>query len=140
MKYFIDTNIFLRVLIKENEAVFNDCLRFLQKVKAGKIKAITASLVLAEIAWALSSYYEFAPRKVALSVRGILNLKGLNIMDKYDHLLALQLFESKKVKYIDALLASIKEIQTGKWTIVSYDKDFDKLKIKRLEPKKIISA
>ena len=139
MQYFIDTNIFLRVLVKEDETVFNDCYRFLEKIKANEIEAVTTSLILAEIVWTLSSYYEFSQKKVAQSVRGVINLKGLRIIDKYNHFSALRLFEDKQVKYIDTLIASIEDIQMGRWTVVSYDKDFDKLGIKRVEPSKIIT-
>lgn len=48
------------------------------------------------------------------------------------------MFEQKPVKFIDALLASIKEIKEKKWKVVSYDRDFDKLGVVRIEPKEII--
>ena len=137
MKYFIDTNIFLRILIKENKKAFSDCSAFLEKVKTNKIKAVTASLVLAEIAWTLSSYYKFPQKKVAQAVKSVVNLRNLKIIDGYDHLLALELFENSRVKFIDAYIASIQKIQLKKWTIVSYDKHFDKLGVKRIEPKKV---
>ena len=134
MKYFIDTNIFLRVLIKENKKAFSNCSEFLEKVKTNKIKGVTASLVLVEIAWTLSSYYKFSRKKTAQAVKSVINLRNLKIIDDYDHPLALELFENNKVKFIDACIVSIKEIQLKKWPIVSYDKDFDKLGVKRLEP------
>jgi len=135
MKYFIDTNVFLRVLIKEDNKTFNDCYQFLKKIKSGKLTGLTASLVLAEVSWTLLSYYKFPQKKVIQAVRGIINLKNLKISDNYDHFLALKLWEAKKAKYIDTVIASIRQIQTKEWIIVSYDKDFDKLGVKRLEPK-----
>lgn len=41
MRYFIDTNIFLRVL-KEDNKTFKDCFDFLDMIRDGKIKAFTS--------------------------------------------------------------------------------------------------
>jgi len=136
-KYFIDTNIFLRVLIKEDKKTFRSCYQLLQAVKTNKIKASTASIVIAEIAWTLRSYYKFPKTKVAQAIKGILNLRGLRIVDSYDSLWAIEKFSRYNVKYIDTLIASILEKQKSEWIVVSYDKDFDKLGIERKEPKQI---
>jgi predicted nucleic-acid-binding protein len=137
MVYLIDTNVFLRTLVKENKNSFNHCYSFLKAVKTNKIKAVTASIVLAEIVWTLSSFYKLPKKQVVEAIRSIVNLRGLKIVDKYNHLLAINLYESKTVKYIDAVIASIDEIQAKKWTVVSYDDDFDKLGIVRKEPKQV---
>jgi predicted nucleic-acid-binding protein len=134
MKYFIDTNIFLRTLVKEDERSFDACQKFLAKVKRQKIKGLTGSLVLAETVWTLSSYYRFSRRQVVKAIKSIISLKNLKIIDNYNHPLALELFNESKVKYIDSLMASIDQVQEKKWQIVSYDKDFDKLGIRRIEP------
>lgn len=138
-KYFIDTNIFMRTLIKENKTSFENCYQLLRMVKLGKIKALTASLILAEIVWTLSSYYQFPKENVIQAIKGIISLRGLKIIDNYNPPFSLNLFSQKKVKYIGALIASIEEIQTKKWIVVSYDKDFDKLGVTRKEPEEINS-
>src|SRR3989344_4912908 len=134
MIYFIDSNIFLRVLIKENPQVFNDCYSFLEAVKQNKFDAITNSLVLAEVNWTLSSFYKIAKKEIIERIKGILQLRGLKIIDSYNHLQALNLYKKFSIKYIDSLIASNEEIMTKKITIVSYDADFDKLHLLRREP------
>lgn len=138
MKYFIDTNIFLRTLIKEDERTFNDCYRILEEVRLNKLKGVTSSLILAEIAWTLSSYYQFNREDIAKALKGVINLRGLKIIDGYQVLLALSFYQSKGVKFIDAMIASIEQLVTKKWTIVSYDQDFDKLDIIRREPDQVV--
>ncbi|MFZ2202593.1 MAG: PIN domain-containing protein [Microgenomates group bacterium] len=137
MKYFIDTNVFLRVLIKEDPESFNAGLELLGKVKKGSLKAVTSSLVLAEIGWTLSSFYKFEKEDVVRSIRSIIGLHGLVIVDKVDWLYALDSFSRKKVKLIDCLIASRKEIREKKWTVVTYDKDFEKLGIRNASPAEI---
>lgn len=138
MKYFIDTNIFLRILELDDKKAFSECSKFLKLVNNSEIVAYTSNFVLAEIAWVLESFYKESKLKIIKSVDGILKLNGLKISDEVNALVALDLFANKSVKYIDALIASNPEIQSKKMTVISYDKDFDKLGVKRLEPKDLI--
>lgn len=138
MKYFIDANIFLRVLVKENEKTFQECLKFLQLVETKKIKAVSSVLVLAEINWVLESFYNFNKTKTIEAIESVSKLRGLSIVDKVNLPLTLQFYKKNKIKFIDALLASQPTIQSGQVIIVSYDRDFDKIGIKRLEPSALI--
>lgn len=134
MKYFIDTNVFLRVLIKEEPLSYNSSVKLMEKIKKGNLKAVTSSLVLAEIGWTLGSYYKFNKIDIIRSVKSILGLHGLVIIDETNWLYALDLYSTKKVKLIDCLIASKEEIREKKWAVVSFDKEFDKLGVKRVEP------
>lgn len=49
--YFIDTNIFLRPILKDDKKKVRDCRKLINKIKQGEIKAVTAAIVFAEIAW-----------------------------------------------------------------------------------------
>jgi len=134
--YFIDTNIFLRVIIEEDKKTFKECFQTLEKIKSGEINAFTSSLVLAEVNWVLSKFYKFSKNKTCLALKSILNLKGLKIIDKHNPLLAVSIYEKSNVKFIDSLIASNFLINGNKSNIIilSYDKDFDKIGIKRKSP------
>lgn len=139
MRYFIDTNIFIRILHKENEKLFHECLTLLKVIKENKIEAFTGTVVLSEVAWTLGSFYNISKAKIIEGLRGIININGLKIQDNYNQSLALTLFEKHSIKYIDALIASNEEIYTKKMTAISYDRDFDKLPVIRKEPKDILA-
>lgn len=136
--YIIDSNIFLRTLIKEDEKTFSACFHFLEQVKQKRVKALTSSLVLAEINWTLVSFYHFAKEQSVKGLQSIIHLKNLKIIDAFDIPLAIKLYELNSVKFIDALLASHVLVAKGKAKIVSYDKDFDKMKIPRVEPHQLM--
>ncbi len=137
MKYFIDTNIFIRVLELEDKKVFDECHKFLNLVKNSKIKAFTSSTVLSEIVWVLGSSYNESKNNIDRGLSSILKLNNLKVFDKYDFSKTLDLYSNFSVKFIDALIASNPEIQSKKMIVVSFDKDFDKLGVKRLEPKDV---
>ena len=139
MNCFIDTNIFLRFFVKENKKMFQDCRDFLQVISLNKFNVFTSSLVLSEVVWVLGSHYKFSKKKIVLAIKSILNLRRLEIVDGFDYDWGLKRFEDLNVKYIDALIASIGGNKNKKWTVVSYDKDFDKLGILRKEPRQILT-
>ena len=125
--WLIDTTIFLRVLVREDERAFADCVALLEEVKTGKKKAITAGLVLAEMAWVLHTSYGLGRKEVAQKVDGVRLLPGIKVVDTYDYAWAIKHYSDKKVKFIDACLASVPQVRNGECTVVSYDSDFARL-------------
>lgn len=140
MKYFVDTNIFLRTFIKEDQRLFTECYQFLAAVKTKKIEGVTAGIVLAEIVWTLRSYYQFPKKQAVTALQSIINLRGLKIVDNYSYPTIIEYYRARTVKYIDCVIASINELHEGKWLIVSYDEEFNKLGIKRKEPREVLST
>ncbi len=138
MKYFIDTNIFLRALTKDSHKQYQHCVQLLEVVREGKIKAYTANIVLAESSWTLLSFYKFPKKKVVQALKATANLKNLRIVDSYNLVYALNLYENNNVKFIDSLIASLEPVKEQNMAVVSYDKDFDKLGVERKEPLDIL--
>lgn len=134
MTYFIDTNIFLRTLVKEDETSFQECLQFLTKVKQGQMKAVTNSLVLAEVAWTLRSYYRLSRPEIAQALESILSLRNLKFRGQQDYWQAVQLYRNGATKYIDCTIAAIPELRQHEWEIVSYDRELDGFELIRKEP------
>ena len=132
--YFLDSNIFLRIFTGDVKTQMNECVSFLKFAEKRQDGIVTSSLVLSEIAWTLLSYYKFSREKVILAIRSILNIKGLKIIDEYQPITAMDIFEKFGIKFIDSFIASIPQIFDKKWVIVSYDKEFDKLDVLRKEP------
>jgi predicted nucleic-acid-binding protein len=139
MRYFVDSNIFLRFFAKEeNSRVLKECALFIEALKKGKIKATTSHLVIAEVVWTLLTAYKTSKENVVKVVLSIESLSGIKIIDRFITAEAHKMFKDYNVKYIDALIASSPNIRSKKWAVVSYDKDFDKLGVIRKEPQDII--
>jgi len=137
-KYFLDTNIFLRAIVKEDKKSFSECHTFLRLIEKKKIQAFTANIILAEIVWTLGSYYKFSRREILTTLRGIQSIKGLAMIDKHNLSVTLEMFEKSSVKYVDCLISSLPMILAQKSTVISYDNDFDKLGVKCQTPGKVI--
>ena len=137
---FIDTNIFLRTLIREDERTHRECVAFLNAVRSGRVRACTSSLVIAEIVWTLKSFYKLHKVAVLEAVQGIAQLRHLRIEAQERVDVALELYATYNVKFIDALIASAEDVQNGVVYVVSYDKEFDRIPgVVRKEPSEVLS-
>lgn len=130
---FLDTNIFLRFLVDDKGKQHRGCVRLFELMEAGEIRGIICSVVILEIYFTLKSFYRFSNKKCEGLLRRILTANNLKIIDNFDYNRALELFTNTGVKFADCLIACLKFF--GKrGVIVSYDKDFDRLGVERIEP------
>ena len=137
-KFFIDTNIFLRVITQDEPKHAADCISVLSKLRDGKFVAFTSPLVLAEIQWTLSKFYNFEKKDTLRALDSILAIKNLKFVEESNFPLALFLYARNSIKFIDCLIASYPPILHKQLPILSYDKEFDKIDVKRLEPRDLL--
>ena len=131
---FVDTNIFLRFLARDQEKQYQACRKLFKQAQENKIKLITSSLVIFELIWTLVSYYQESKDQVTEKILSLLELPNLRAENREIFLEALLLWQEKNIDFNDAfnsVWAQKKKINQ----IYSYDRDFDKLPgIRRSEP------
>ncbi len=134
MKMFVDTNIFLRYLTKDDPSKYEKCKDLFKKAIEGKITLATSGMVIAELIWTLLSYYKVPKADVIEMVSIIVGTENLFIPEGDIIADALVLYSRKNVDYIDAYNAVyMKHYDYDE--IYSYDRDFDSVEgIKRKEP------
>lgn len=136
MSEFVDTNVFIRLLTRDDLAKVERCLALFQQVQRGEVTLVTSEAVIAEIAYVLTSRstYAYARGLVASSLRPILALPGLRIEEKRTVLNALDLWETASLDFADCL--AIEHVRRlGLNGIYSYDRGLDRVPgIRRLEP------
>jgi predicted nucleic acid-binding protein len=133
-KIFIDTNIFIRYLTKDDPLKYDKCRRIFKEAIDGKITTTTSEMVIAELIWTLLSYYKVPKAEVIEKVSIIVGTESLIIPDKYIITDALVLYSRKNIDYIDAYNAVFMKYNDIN-EIYSYERDFDAIEtIKREEP------
>jgi len=135
---FVDTNVFLRFLTRDDETKAEACLRLFQRLDAGLDEATTCEAVLAEVVYVLSSRgsaYNLPAGEIAARLRPLLSSRGLKLPNKRMYLRALDLYETySPLDFEDALAVAHMERQKIS-AIVSYDRDFDRVtQVNREEP------
>lgn len=128
----IDTNIILEILLKQQKA--QTCFNFLEKVRSGEINALVSTFTLDSILIELqrNNYNAEFMRSFILS---LLSHKGLKIyMPSIDDRLKAIAHLALGLDFEDALTLQC-AISSNEDEIMSFDKDFDKIKsIKRVQP------
>jgi len=131
---FLDTNIFLRYFLKENELVFRRLEKLFSEIILGNIIGVSNAMVIAEVVWVLSRSYKWNKEKICDNIEFILITPNIRFKDKAILVNAVNVYKEKNIGFIDAYNYSFMRANSID-EIYSFDRDFDKLKdVKRLEP------
>ncbi|GIW64420.1 MAG: hypothetical protein KatS3mg092_0353 [Patescibacteria group bacterium] len=117
----IDTNVFIRYLVKDNEKQFQFAKKIFKEVESKKTKAFVSILVINEIIWVLENYYEIKREDYLPKLITIFSLKNFQIIEITRKKL-IEIFEmmlKKNIDFTDIYLLN----SFSKEKIVSFDKD-----------------
>ncbi len=133
---FVDANIFLRFLTKDDVKKAEKCFQLFQKAERKEISLTTSEAVLSEVVYILSSkrLYQLKTSEIKERLWPLISISGLKLPSKKRFLLALDIYAKNNIDFADALtVAHLYQSKTKK--VYSYDRDFDRFpKIQRLEP------
>jgi predicted nucleic acid-binding protein len=118
---FVDTNLFIRYLTNDDPKKADRVEKLLDDAAAGKIRLITAEMVIAEVVWVLESCYDLSNTDIAPLVRAILATPGLDIINAGLLSRALEHYETKNIDFIDGYIAATME-KHGITQLYSFDK------------------
>jgi len=131
---FLDTNIFLRYFLKENELVFGKLEKLFSEIILGNIIGVANAMIIAEVVWVLSRSYKWSKEKICDNIEFILSTPNIRFKDKAILVNAVNVYRGENIGFIDAYNYSYMQYY-GVNKIYSFDRDFDRLKdIKRLKP------
>lgn len=135
MPRFLDTNILLRYLTRDDEEKAQACLGLLQSVDSGEEEVVTSDLVVAEVVFTLQSRrYGLGREEIRDLVMPILSLRGLRLPQKRLYPRVFDLYCGTGISFADAYNAALME-RRGLKEIYSYDTDFDRIEgLVRVEP------
>ena len=132
---FVDTNLFIRYLTNDDPPKAERVERLLAQAASGKIRLVTAEMVLAEVIWVLESVYGLKALEIAPMIKGILATPGLEVTNESLAERALGYYESYNIDFIDGYIAALME-RMGIIEIFSFNKKhLPRIeRIKRIEP------
>ncbi len=119
-KLFVDTNVFLRFLTRDDSRKAEQARDLFQDAVDGKVTLVISLMVVAEIIWTLESFYKLEKPDIAAKVETILNTPNLECPESELALNALDLYATKNVDFIDAYHAFLLKAQ-GLSRIATYD-------------------
>lgn len=135
---FLDANVILRYLTRDDEAKAQACYALFQRVKQGEEDLFTCEAIVTEVVYVLSSPrapYRLSHEEVRGRLLPILTLRGLRLPQKRIYLRALDLYASSSFLDFEDSLAIAHMERRGVRELLSYDRDFDRVQgIQRVEP------
>ena len=133
---FVDTNIFIRHLTRDDPEKAEACFALFQKAERNEVTLTTNEAVIAEVVYVLSSRTLYSLSRVAIRslLYPILSLQGLKLSNRRMYLRALDVYAATNLDFEDALIVAHME-RLKMSDLVSYDRGFDHVPgVVRLEP------
>jgi predicted nucleic acid-binding protein len=133
---FLDTNIFLCYLTRDDALKHQACLRLFQQAEQNQVSLVTSEAVIAEVVYVLSSpkHYQLPRPRIQIALARLLILSGLKMPYRQACLRALDLYAKHNLDFEDCLSLAHME-QQNLTQLYSYDRGFDRIAgIQRLEP------
>lgn len=120
----VDTNVLLRLLIRDDNAKTKACERLLEKARGKEISLHIVPVTVMEIVWVLEKYYKLDRKIIREMTEAVINTPELNIEMEDVFRKALRLYEEKNVKFADAVIGYW-GMERGFSDVYTYDeKDF----------------
>ena len=125
--YLVDTNILLRLFLRDNESQAKIVDKYFQNCKKGKLKIVVLSEVIPEIEFVLRKFYKIDKKVIVKYLSGLVNTLYIEIEKRVVWKQAINIYRTNNVDIIDSLLYA--ESMNRKNEILCFDKDFNKIKL-----------
>lgn len=129
----LDTNVLVRFLTLDNAKKYKNLYEFFASLERGEMRVELKLIVLFQTIFVLKSVYRVPKKKIADSLMGLLKYKGIAAKEKKTIFRALELWREKNIEIVDCYLIACIE-KDPQNILYSYDRDFDKFNINRMEP------
>jgi len=123
-KLFLDTNIFLRFFLRDNESQYQNVRRLIAKIEEGTFKPYTSSIVFLELNYVARNIYKLSINEVLDYIGAIKKMRGMTVIEKTDTDKAVNLYRKYKIKLGDCFIAA--QLAKGAM-LITYDEDFKKV-------------
>ena len=126
-KAFIDTNILIRLIVKDDDIKRKACEKLLEKAKRKEVILYILPIAIIEIVWVLEKYYKLDKKVIRELVEAILNTPELKCEMEDVFKKAIKSYEEKNIKFADAVMGYW-GLERGFSTVYTYDeKDFKRI-------------
>jgi len=121
MVSLIDTNVIIRFLAADIEALHLESVEIFNKIYNNELQVEILGEVLMEVLFVMKGSYKEPKAETVESLKEIMSLRGVVNKDKYILIEALTMFCDKNIDFVDALICTKAKLEGyGK---ISFDKD-----------------
>lgn len=137
---FCDTNLFVRILTGDPPAQARLAADALQRAADKGLSVILTDIVVAELAYVLTSVYELSTSEAASRISTIIELPAIMVVDEQVLAETLGIWRQGGLDFADAYLAALGR-GTRDSAILSFDRDYDRIHgLSRIDPATLASG
>ena len=130
MSAFVDTNVLVRHLVGDPPAMAARATAYL----GSATELLVADLVVAETVYVLESFYEVSRQTIAMSMRSLLALDSVVVVDAPLLHRSIEIYEHDRLDFAEAYLVASAE-SSGVGAVASFDRSIDRVStVERIEP------
>ncbi|MHB9107837.1 MAG: PIN domain-containing protein [Armatimonadota bacterium] len=123
--YALDANVILRFVLGKKQPFYQQAKTIMEAVADGQVDVHLDPIILGEVVWVLSSFYELSPESIAEGLLPIIALDHLHLAGKDRYLTALKLYPETK-HFGDACLCAL-AMEEAEGDVLSFDRRIDKV-------------
>lgn len=125
-KYIVDSNVFLRFLLKDNKKYYQTAQRYFQQAKQGKIELILIPQVILEIDYVLRGVYSLSRKESAEILAKLVKSPDLKVKNRNLLIEVVEKYRKMNVDLLDLYLYETARME--KVEVFSFDQDFARIK------------
>lgn len=126
-RYIVDTNIFLRFILRDHEGYYQKAKNFFTQAKTGKIKLILLPEVVLEINYVLrGQVYSLSREKTANILVNLVQSSHIEVKRREALIRAIEKYKQAEIDLADLLLHEIAKEEGAE--VISFDEDFKKIR------------
>ena len=124
--YVVDTNVFLRFLLRDNEQLYGETKEFFAQAQAGKVSLILVPQVIFEIDYVLRGVYSLTRKESAKMLASLVKSSELEVENRSLLINVVEKYNFLNIDLFDIYLWAIAKFQKAK--VLSFDNDFKRIK------------
>ena len=124
-KYFVDTNFFLRFILKDNLRQWRIADNYFQEARSEKIRLVFLTEIILEIEYVIRKVYKLNRKIIFKYLSTLLAINSIEIPDREVLRKALLVYLEKNIDLIDVILFLKAKSQES--TVLSFDRDLKRL-------------
>jgi predicted nucleic-acid-binding protein len=131
----IDANVLIRFLVESPQTIsekFKGVFTFFPKIERGEIHVYLSELVLFEVFFVLTKFYQVPQNEAAQKLSLLVSFKGIQMLDKSLISACLEELMKRKIDLVDVYLLELSK-KKGIQEIYSFDHDLKKLGLRLLD-------
>ena len=119
--FSVDANVILRFLLRDHDELSPKARATIEAAAGGHIAIVLDPVLLAEVVWVLTSYYELSRAEIAAGLEPILKMDGVAMENKERYMRALEIYGSTQAHFGDAC-ACAAALEDCNGRLISFDR------------------